>query len=315
MNRGRRVVGLIAPILLVILLSAPVALARSSQERGLIAAFQADGDATIVVCHAYRSVATPYSLRLVPNDGTYGGHLAHLDTPLDPANLSWPDIIPAPRDENGESFCPVSPPAAPDDPADPATGSITVHKIDQNGDPVAGACFNLGLANDFMAAQRGANCTDESGHLVIGGLTVPGTYQLAEESTAPGCVVNGELPAVTLTAAQPDQDVTVINRCERGEPTATIAPTLPATSPATSPATAPATVTASATRAPSPPATASATVQVTPGGPGKTPAATVTALPTTGAGQGRHGGWLGWLIIAAALALLGGAMATHRARR
>lgn len=314
MNCGRRAMGLIVPVLLVVLLTAPVALAHPPQERGLFAAFQTTGDATITICDANRSVATPYSLQIVPNDATYGGHRAHLDTPLDPDNLSWPDIIPAPVDENGISYCPVSPPAAPDDPADPATGSITVHKVDQEGNPVAGACFNLGSVNAFMAAQSGANCTDASGTLVIAGLTVPGTYQLTEESTPAGCVIEGDLPSVALTAEEPDQSVTVTNTCEQIGPTPTVAPTTPATVPAT--ATATMTATATATIAPTLPATPPVTVRVTPTTSARqAPAATVTALPITGAGRAGDASWTTWLIIAAASLLLGGAMVRFRARR
>jgi hypothetical protein len=91
---------------------------------------QPAGDGMIAVCHALPLEATPYELRLVPNDGDLGGHVADLDRPLDPANLSWPDIIPAPQDGSGESYCPGRPPLPPDaepptDPVDPPADALT----------------------------------------------------------------------------------------------------------------------------------------------------------------------------------------------
>lgn len=126
MQRRPRALGFAASILLLILLTGPAVQARSAPVVALGAALQTTGGDTIVICHANPSEATPYMLRAVANDATYGGHLAHLDTPVDPANLQWPDLIPAPVDGTGEPYCPSRPPAAPETPTVEPTAPATV---------------------------------------------------------------------------------------------------------------------------------------------------------------------------------------------
>lgn len=303
MKRGVWVMGLLVPILVLVVMRGPVVQARQARPADARAPFQSTSDSTIDICHANPSEATPYLLRTVTNDATIGGHLAHTATPFDPANLSWPDIIPAPQDEHGVSYCPASPPASPEE---PQTGSITVHKVDQHGDPVPSACFNLGLAPLFMAAQSGANCTDESGTLVIDGLDVPGTYQLAEESVPDGCTIDGDLPTVRLSEEEPNQDVTVTNTCVTPPTTPTVTATATATEPpaSTVPATAAATSTDSATTATT--ITTSNATAAPPQTRSTTPAprATVSTLPTTGSGPAAGNGTAIWALIGVASMLL-----------
>lgn len=261
------------------------------------------------LCHAVPSEAQPYKLFTVTVGSTdYDAHLAHTETPVDLGSNSWPDIIPAPKDAEGNSTCPATPPPPP---VDPATGSITIHKVDQNGKPLAGACFNLGAVLDFMAAQSGA-CTDETGTLVVDGLAVPGTYQLAEETPPDGCTTGGDLPAVTLSAEHSSADVTVTNTCATPDvtppATATMQPTetAAATVPPTTVATVPPVTTTIVTGTAATTATATASTAKT----------TVSTLPTTGSGPSASAGAGGIsLLLGAASLLLVGVWTTVRRQR
>lgn len=117
MKRGLRAVRVTAlAALFGVLWSLPVGAAEVDERLA-----QAVGEGDIAICHALQLEVTPYELLLVPNDGDYGGHLAEADQPVDPANLIWPDIIPAPQNGSGESYCPDTPPSSPnpDPPTDP----------------------------------------------------------------------------------------------------------------------------------------------------------------------------------------------------
>ena len=52
-------------------------------------------------------------------------------------------------------------------------GRILIRKIDPNGVPLAGACF------DLVEDGAGASCTDENGELLFAAL-VPGVYSVME---------------------------------------------------------------------------------------------------------------------------------------
>lgn len=126
MNRGVRATSIAMLVALLAISSFMPASAAALASRFL----QPVGEDKITICHALPLEATPYELLIVSNDPEYGGHLAHAGKPVDAANLIWPDIIPAPQDDAGVSYCPSAPPAPPNpepttDPADPPVDSPT----------------------------------------------------------------------------------------------------------------------------------------------------------------------------------------------
>ncbi len=82
-------------------------------------------------------------------------------------------------------------------------GDLIVNKVDEHGDPLAGACF--AVHEDAGGGQRGdvivQRCNSEDGQLVFTGLA-PGAYVLAEYH-APDGYVSGGQRQVTISADAP----------------------------------------------------------------------------------------------------------------
>lgn len=98
----------------------------------------------------------------------------------------------------------------------PWTGTLTVHTIDQNGAPLAGACYSLGTAQRFMAMQEGdPDCSGPDGAVVISGFWAKdGSVRLTQTMARPGCQVNANIPPLTFSQANATQEITVTNQCQ-----------------------------------------------------------------------------------------------------
>jgi uncharacterized surface anchored protein len=70
-------------------------------------------------------------------------------------------------------------------------GRILIHKTDPNGQPLAGACF------DLVEDGAGASCTDENGELLFAAL-VPGVYRVMETEAPAGYLVAAAIDPVTV---------------------------------------------------------------------------------------------------------------------
>jgi uncharacterized surface anchored protein len=70
-------------------------------------------------------------------------------------------------------------------------GRILIHKIDPNGLPLAGACF------DLVEDGAGASCTDENGELLFAALA-PGVYRVMETQAPAGYLVAPAIDPITV---------------------------------------------------------------------------------------------------------------------
>lgn len=95
----------------------------------------------------------------------------------------------------------------------PWTGTLTVHTVDQNGDALAGACYTLGTAPGFLAAD--GSCSGADGTVVFSGFWArDGNVQLTQTKAGPGCQFNGNIPSLTFSKANATQEITITDTCQ-----------------------------------------------------------------------------------------------------
>ncbi len=92
------------------------------------------------------------------------------------------------------------------------TGSLAIHKQDENGDPLGGACFDVG-GNEFCDDQSGDNNPDP-GEIEVTGLT-PGNYDVVETQAPAGYQADGDTESVDVPAAGTGE-VTFVNTRQTG---------------------------------------------------------------------------------------------------
>lgn len=102
----------------------------------------------------------------------------------------------------------------------PWTGTLTIHTVDQGGNPLAGACYTLGTAPGFMAMQAGdAQCSGPDGTVVISGFWArDGNVQVTQTQARPGCQADGAISSLTFSQANATQEITVTNTCQTSAP-------------------------------------------------------------------------------------------------
>ena len=113
-----------------------------------------------------------------------------------------------------------------------APGSVEITKVDDGGDPVAGAVFTLfspaGIANGAPTGTAGDSCTtDAAGECTISGVT-PGTYTIDETTVPSGYAKDASFPknitigngeTEVVTAADPRQFKTIVLVCNEVDDT------------------------------------------------------------------------------------------------
>jgi hypothetical protein len=111
---------------------------------------------------------------------------------------------------------------------EPAFGSITVVTVDQGGSAPAGACYTLGAAPGFFAAN--GTCGGADGTVVFSGFWArDGNVQPTQPAIGLGCQVNGAIPPLTFSKAKPTQELTVADtfqpaaNARNGQPAVTTA--------------------------------------------------------------------------------------------
>src|SRR5262249_13021956 len=125
-----------------------------------------------------------------------------------------------------------APTATPTETPEPNTGSIAIRKVDENGKPLAGACFTVtGPSSAGPVCDNGTGDGDPAKDGFLSGGLIPGPYPVRETTPPPGypaaadktvTVAAGNKPATVEFADQPTPpqtgNVRIISTAQGGGP-------------------------------------------------------------------------------------------------